>query len=975
MRKYLKSLLTATILVGSLTGLLGYYGVHAQEQPKDPNYDLAALRILNRVILLVRENYVDPKRIQPRAMLLGALDYVQKSIAEVLVDHKEGSNEVTVRVNGESKTFNVDGLDNLWEMSFKLRDVFQYVQGALKGSEQDFREVEYSAINGVLNTLDPHSVLMRPEVFREMDLGTKGHFGGLGIVISVRDGALTVISPLEGTPASRAGIKSGDQIVQIEDESTINMSLTEAVNRLRGKPGTKVTIWVLRKGWTESKKYTMARADIKIRSVESRTLGNGVGYVKVKNFDANTASDVKAHVAKLAEKEDWKGLVLDMRNNPGGLFKAAVEMSNLWVDQGVIVTTVGMGEKVREEQKASGSGNTKYPIVVLVNSGSASASEIVAGALKNLHRALVIGQTTFGKGSVQVLYNFKDGSALKLTVAQYLTPGDLSIQSIGITPDVHAMPVIIDKEELDFYGSEQPFREKDLKKHLVWTEQKPQEKALARVKYFEPKKGKDKDKEKEIDPEKFVLDVPVQLARDVIEASAKAQAYTRESMFAAAKPLLEKRSAEEDAKISTALKAYNVDWTEKGVGTAGAPDPAFTFETVPAGKLKAGDKVELKVTVENKGTGDIYQMRAMTKSENSLWDKREFIFGRVAPGAKQVWSMPIKIPQDTRPRIDPVTFKFFEGSNELPSKLEGQLQVEGLPRPVFGYGISLVEVKGNGDGLIQAGETFDVVLTARNVGQGPAVETLATLKNNTGKGVYIERGRQKLDKLNVDESKVARFSFRVLPAFDKDHVELEVGIVDLKLREYVSEKLKFKIEKGNDRNVVARNDGVEVSAVEATLRATADADAPSLGRAKKGTLLPTTGALTGWFRVKTGEGTAWLAAKDVNVTKTAPTTAAALIPSKSPPRLKVNFQEKDLLVTADTLRITGEVTDDERVQDLYIFVNEKKAFFKSNRDAKYGPQMSFDATVPLKKGKNRILVVARENKDLVNRTVLMVLKK
>jgi carboxyl-terminal processing protease len=969
----MKSLIVAAILSGSVTGLMGYYAVYADEGKSAPaSYDLAALRILNRVILLVRENYVDPKRIQPRAMLLGALDHVQKSVAEVMVDHKEGSNEITVRVNGDSKAFSVDGLDNLWEMSFKLRDIFQWLQGQLKG-EQDFREVEYSAINGLLNTLDPHSVLLRPEVYREMDLGTKGHFGGLGIVISIRDGALTVISPLEGTPASRAGIKAGDQITQIEDESTVNMTLTEAVNRLRGKPGTKVTIWVQRKGWTEPRKYVMTRDDIKIRSVESRMLAGNVGYVKVKNFDANTASDLRAHITSLNKKGKVKGIVLDLRNNPGGLFKASVEMSNLWLDQGVIVTTVGMGEKVREEQKAHGNGDTGYPVVVLVNSGSASASEIVSGALKNLNRGLVIGQQTFGKGSVQVLYNFKDGSALKLTVAQYLTPGDVSIQSVGITPDVLTLPVVVDKEEVDFYGPETPFREKDLKKHLTWDQQTKQEKALAKVKFLEPKK--DKEKEKDADPEKFVLDVPVQLARDVVEAAAKAGVSGRQEIYNAAKPLIEQRMNQEEEKIGKALKKYGIDWTEKGVGTAGAPDPVYKIETLPKGKLRAGEKVEIKVTVENKGTGDLYQMRAMTKSDNPLWDKREFLFGRVPPGESRSWSLPVKIPQDTRPRVDVVTFKFAEGSRDLPQKAEAQVRVDGLPRPVFGYGVTLVEVEGNGDGLIQTGETFDFVLTVRNLGQGAALETLATLKNQSGKGVYIKRGRVKLDALPVDQTKVARFSFRVLPSFEKDHMEIELGIFDSKLREYVTEKMKLKIERGSDRAVVAAKEGVEVTATDAVLRATADSDAPALGRVRKGTVLHATGRVAGWHRVKAGEGAAWLSAKDVNVSPTPPATAAAIIPSKWPPRLKVNFAESDLMVTGETLRLTGEVTDDERVQDLYIFVNDKKAYFKSNRAASYGPSLSFDATVPLKKGKNRILVVARENKDLVNRTVLMVLRR
>jgi carboxyl-terminal processing protease len=974
MRKYVKSALTATALVATFGGTLSYYGLRAEESAGTASsYDLAALRILNRVILLVRENYVDPKRIKPRQMLLGALDYVQKTVAEVLVDSKTGSSDVAVRVNGESRSFNIDGLDNLWEMSFKLRDIFQYIQANLKG-DHDFKEIEYSAINGLLNTLDPHSVLLRPEVYREMDLGTKGHFGGLGIVISIRDGALTVISPLEGTPAHRAGLKSGDKIVQIEEESTINMSLTEAVNRLRGKPGTKVTIWVQRKGWTEPRRYSIVRDDIKIRSVESRTLAPGIGFIKVKNFDANTSGDLRAHLRRLRRKGKLRGLVLDLRNNPGGLFKSAVEVSNLWLSSGIIVTTVGMGEKVREEQRASGGGEEGYPIAVLVNSGSASASEIVSGALKNLNRALVFGQQTFGKGSVQVLYNFKDGSALKLTVAQYLTPGDLSIQSVGITPDILTLPVVIDKEEIDFFGPETPFREKDLKKHLTWEAPAKQEQALAKVKFLEPRKDKEKERDAP-DPEKFVLDVPIQLARDVVAAAAKVGATTRNDVYSATKALIAQRMREEAAKITRSLKRLGIDWSERGVGPAGAPDPQFTFSTHPGPKLKAGEKVELRVTVENKGTGDLYQLRAMTKSDNQLWDRRELVFGRVPAGESRTWALPLKLPKDTRSRWDHVTFKFYEGERELPQPLEALVHIEGLPRPIFGYAMQLVEVEGNGDGLIQHGETFELRVTVKNVGEGKALEALATLKNNSGKGIYIQRGRIKLETVEPEKTKAASFAFRVLPRFGKPQADLEVAVVDNALREYVTEKLKLKIDGAGDRTVVARNDGVEVSVAEAVLRVVPDAAAPVAGRVKKGTVLLATGTVPGWYRVKVGEGVAWIAANEASAAGGAPTSEPAVSAFKTPPRLKVAFTERDLLTSSPTIRLSGEALDDERVQDLYIFVNDKKVYYKSNRDSSFGPHLPFDATLPLKKGKNRILIVARENKDLTSRAILMVLRR
>ncbi|MBI3178673.1 MAG: PDZ domain-containing protein, partial [Deltaproteobacteria bacterium] len=382
------------------------------------SYDLSAHQTLSRVVILIKENYVDPERIRPYEMFMAALDHIEKTVAEVIVDASQAPRQVTVHVGDNEHVFDLErlgGLDQLWEVTLALRDIFRFIQRHITDPAQR-REIEYAAINGMLSSLDPHSILLKPESFDEVKLSTKGEFGGLGIVISIRDAALTIISPIEGTPAARAGLKSKDQIVRIGEESTINMGLDEAVNRLRGKPGTKVNIWVLRKGWTEAKRFALTRAVIKIESVASEPLADGIGYLKIKSFQSNTFEDLDAHLERLRQKNGGrlKGLVLDLRNNPGGLLDQAILVSDRFVAEGPLVITVGEGNRKRDVKSAHASGtDADYPIAVLVNGGSASASEIVSGALKNHDRAVVIGQQTFGKGSVQVLYDFKDKSALK----------------------------------------------------------------------------------------------------------------------------------------------------------------------------------------------------------------------------------------------------------------------------------------------------------------------------------------------------------------------------------------------------------------------------------------------------------------------------------------------------------------------------------------------------------------------------------
>ncbi len=403
-----------------------------------PEHELTALRTFNRVVLLVKDNYVEPKRIDPKAMIVAALDHVEQTVPEVMVEGDAKSNRLKVTVGPASREFDISAIDTPWRMSFLLKEVIEFVNSHLI-TRDDTRDIEYAAVNGMLSTLDPHSILLNPNYFKEMKLQTKGEFGGLGFVIKMQEGQLTVVKVLKNTPAWRAGIKAKDHIAKIEEESTINMDLNDAVNRLRGKPDSEISITIARAGWPAPRRFALVRAIIQIESVEPKLLSHNVGYVRVKNFQSNTARDLVSALRALRRDSNGnlKGVVLDMRNNPGGLLEQAIQVADLFLTQGTIVTTVGQMDKLREVKKAHAEDTeSELPLVLLVNRGSASASEIVAGALKNLNRGVVVGGQTFGKGSVQVLYDFPDESALKLTIAQYLTPGDVSIQEVGITPDI-----------------------------------------------------------------------------------------------------------------------------------------------------------------------------------------------------------------------------------------------------------------------------------------------------------------------------------------------------------------------------------------------------------------------------------------------------------------------------------------------------------------------------------------------------------
>jgi len=329
----------------------------------------------------------------------------------------------------------------------------------------------HGAINGMLETLDPHSNFMSPEVYKEMQTETKGSFGGVGFEITIRDKILTVVAPIEDTPAFRAGIISGDQILRIDGQSTKDMNLMDAVKLMRGPQGTQVTITIMRLGFTEPKEITLTRATIPIRSVRSKILEEGYGYIKINQFIEKTHTDMKTALERLESKEGTlKGLVLDLRNDPGGLLEQAVKVADEFLESGLIVYTEGRveGQKMKFYAQKKTKGRD-YPLIVLVNAGSASASEIVAGALQDHGRAVILGTPTFGKGSVQTIIPLEDGSAIRLTTARYFTPNGRSIQAQGIVPDI----VVSDLPPESRRAPPQRFvREKDLEHHLRGEEEK-----------------------------------------------------------------------------------------------------------------------------------------------------------------------------------------------------------------------------------------------------------------------------------------------------------------------------------------------------------------------------------------------------------------------------------------------------------------------------------------------------------------------
>ncbi|MCC6646814.1 MAG: PDZ domain-containing protein [Polyangiaceae bacterium] len=984
----------------------GSIAVAATKQPKGP-YDLTKLSAVNETLKTIREKYVDPSRVRPREMLLSALNRIQQDVAQVIVLHDEGSPEVTVRVETAERKFRVDNVQGPWDVSAKLREVFAFLQENLRGTELDLREIEYAACNGMLHTLDPHSVFLSPEAYKEMNQSTAGKFGGLGIVISLRDQMLTVMSPMPGTPAGRAGLKRYDRIVKINSESTLNMPLDDAVRRLRGDPQSKVTIWVRREGeggWAGDKKFELTREIISVRSVDpARLLDGGVGYVRLKQFQSKSVHEIEAALADFKTKEpNLKGLVLDLRGYPGGLLDQAVRIADLFLKRGVIVATVGAAEG-REEKSAKAPGTEPdYPIVVLVSGNSASASEIVAGALKNLDRALIVGQTTFGKGSVQLVFNdvTPERAALKLTIAQYLTPGDESIQSVGIAPDIELDPVTVDEKEMDLYSRGKIVRERDLSSHLSNARAREGQKPAETVRYYLPEAERAALRERggELD-DSFEADFSIRLARELALKMPPGQG--RKEQLRAVHDFLAGVQKDELAKAAADLSKMGVDWAEPPAGADVGPtakDYEVKVETDrPGNEVRAGEAMKLSVTVKNNGKDPVYQLRAQTQADSGYYDGKELVFGKLLPGQSKTATVPVgfcdvegrkpgstaptpkdaprvcRIPKDAVSRQDGVRIKFESAGDHAPAEVEVRPTIRALDRPMFAYAYEVVDNRGaaNGDGRVQKGEGVTLYLKVRNVGKGRSHETQANLRNLSGDSVLLGEGRFDISNMQPGDTRRVAFTFDVQPAVEGAELKLELSVADRDLREIATEKLKLLIEPAAP--VTPLSGGAKARDAGALLVESPSAAPRPFGKLAAGTVAKVLGRSGEFLKIELGKARfGFVKEADVELGAPAPAEPAAFedLLQRSPPLVEV---APAALATRDgKIKIVGFASDSDRILDAYMFVNARKVFYRSNKGGADPTRLPIDLEVPLRPGTNYLRFVARETPETVTQRVFVV---
>lgn len=1023
---------TPAIVFGSFALALGLTAVRdnealARSEARAPAraaaaaYDATDLRLLDWTLWYVAKYYVEPQRIDPHRMAVAGLEGLEQAIPQVLVEplgDGKKKDRVRVRVGTAEQTFTIGDVEALWAVGTHVREVFRFVTRHTALSDDERRTAEYAIVEGVLGTLDPHTNLLRPDEYDNMKTSTKGSFGGLGIEVGMRDGMITVIRVIDGNPAAKAGLEAGDRIVQIDEESTVTMNLNEAVDHMRGEPGTAVVLHVRREGLDKPKKFRIVRDVITLDSVQGTILpgsddkGNPVkvGLIQInRNFAQTTGKELRAKLGEF-EKAGVRGVVLDMRDNPGGLLTAAVEVADAFLKSGVICSTVGTSSP-REDLAADDRYDfPDLPVVVLIDQGSASATEIVAGALRNLGRAVLLGRRTFGKGSVQVLHDRKVGDkelALKLTIAQYLTPGDISIQSVGVSPDVETIPVVVAKDFVAYHGRKRfdLVREESLAAHLTSTKADPSQKIAAGPLYFvsgsltgdddsdENGNGKDKKKDDKKDLKKddkrtdksgnltveaLLEDPEIRMARDLV---VWAPSSSRETILGKIGDFVAQQSTLEQKRLTEALAKRGVDWNPGPAPEAGK-QPVLKMSIAVDKKnntVLAGETGTMTVSVTNEGSAPAYQVRAFSDSDYSYFDERELLFGRIDPGQTRTATAKVMVNEHELSRTDRIDLALFDqhGSTVSPSSQRWvDISSAGLPRPDFALAYHLLDdpraganIRGNGDGVLQVGERVRLRAHVRNTGEGQALDAWVNLRNLNGDAVFLHTGREQLKTLNSGEDRVVEFDLELKKPPSDGEVKLQLSAHDAKIGVSLAQKLKFPL--ASSTVTVAPASGHAVC--DATCDLIQSPLLPDLrvARAKDGSTLKVLGRADGWLRVDLdGKRSAFVRDSVAKLVDRPGKAQIADVYAISPPRIAL--APAPSTIDGEKISIGGSITDSEAVRDVYIsvinpsrdlFGKAEKVFYQAAVNPKDG-RLEFTADVPLTPGNNFIEVRAREDDDV-----------
>ncbi|MFO8073967.1 MAG: MXAN_5808 family serine peptidase [Polyangia bacterium] len=950
----------------------------------DDQHDLARAAVIDRVILAIMEHYYDPARIDAHDMFVATLDSLQDQVAEIKYKVSKNESSAAVHVRDRLLELDISEVHSPWELSRALRRVLRHVADHVSPKDYNFMEIEYNLANAVLSTLDPHSNAMSPDLYEDLRMGTSGEFGGLGIKITTDrrppcDGELTVVEVFDGTPAAKSGLEVGDQIVKIDGESTVNISTAEAAERLRGKPGTKVRLRV-RNPAGRQRQLTVTRRRIPIASVESEMLDEEVGYIRLDAFQGNSAEEF-AEALRSLRSSGMKGLIVDLRGNPGGLLDITIEIADRFLSGGTIVATAGRRGTQQDVQNASTSGTEPlYPLVVLVDQRSASAAEILAGALRHHGRALLVGETTFGKGSVQMVLPLPGEGALRLTSAQYLTPGNISIQAVGVAPDVRFVPAVVDRDDPDLMPGGARFSEADLEKHLERpTDRRRSDRpGVVESTLFVPLDEREKDLEAF---RRCYTDNPNRMGfADRYETDfaerliASTSGVAAEELLLAARELVEEESGRQEKLLIRALRRVGIDWGEAPEESESAEeqveDSDLRAKARLVGRAVPGEKVGLRVEVKNRGKRPVHRLRAVTASDNHQFAGHELLFGRIPPGGGKRWTARIELPLTAEPRVDPVRVDFRSDEGRVPSPVEVDVEVATRKRPQLAFEWHTEDL-GDGNGFPEPGEEMRVRVEIENVGDGPTRDAEAKLSSRPG--VDVVRGRIPLGRLKPGESEQGSFRYRVGEEFEGREATLRLVVEDLVPTRLGIPVGRSLLDVEIDVPISRARPGPGDASGEVTVTHEQDEvplrEGPSLesrvaGYAEAGAVFEVDARYRGYFRaLLDGERSAWIEERHVRPGGGAGKADYRAL-QVAPPRISM-AGDPVRRTSLEELKISGQAEHDQGLRDLMVFVGNHKVAYLPAASEGETRRMDFEVEVPLEVGENRVSVVARHDARIV----------
>lgn len=955
---------------------------------------------------IIQTEYFDKGRIDPRGQLVSALRYLGLHTPEFFAALV--GDQAIVTVGDARKEFSLTGLEDLQAAGDRLEQILAFTEAELKLEPEAMHKLEYAAINGLLAPLDPHTILLTPEEHTDLGVKTRGQFGGIGAEIREDERRIRIIKVLPGSPAEKGGLRPGDLLLQIDKQSTVNLRAADAQQMLRGPVDTEVVVKVRRADQTLT--LTLKRQIIRFESVTSELLPGQIAYLRLSTFQENTGEQVRVALKNLApaDNKPLRGVILDLRDNTGGLLTQAVEVLDGLVASGELVIVRSVMGRESEPAKPDLELPLSSAVVALINEESASASEIVSGSVKYLERGVVLGRPSFGKGTVQLVKPenlYGSELALKITIAEYLVAGDRSIQTAGVQPDLTLYPVDLTNIPgvANYYDRERFDRRREYAQvaHLPSAKhEKPRATPTApglQLRYLAGGRGGSGVAAAGEGPE-ALRDPEVRIAHQVAQSLAGADdPGTRQAKLAAVAHDL---ALAEDAAIATAVGATKIDWQGRVDGREAA-SLGLVARIAQAGEIRAGAPFTLHVEVTNNGATAVDRVHAITDCLRDELDGIELLIGRLEPGQTESRDLRLQVMAWHTSFTDTLRVDLHAGEPDPTPDASATVRfdVAGLTRPHLTYDYWIVDdpalaakapprpatpavpgeapfaVRGNGDGNLQPGEQVLLALEVGNAGPGAVTDARALIHNLSGRQVLLEEGFVQLGPVKAGGKVRGSFGLTVSPAADPaSPVTFDVVVADVQLHESVRHKFKLDIlPAAGAATFTPAPEQVRVGGEVARLYNAADGKARQVGEIVAGTPLDLVGRAGGWGAVSAGPGRRFWLPGDLlqpgdRKGGELPARAAMLV---QPPALTI--EPATQVTDAAEIEIRGTARHPLRVHDVLVTVKppgvgqvEQKVDYEANpaHQGAQAQQMSFSAQVPLAAGSNQILVTARDAEDV-----------